>query len=111
MRVTFPTHLIFFTSSFELYSAKSSRKEALHYAVFFMLLLGSEERNNACTSFGGRARKKRLLRKIRRMWEDNIKINISEIRLGCMDSNHVAQNRGQWKAVVNTAMKLHVHKM
>jgi hypothetical protein len=41
-------------------------------------------------------------------WGDNIKMDIKE--LGCEDVEwiHLAQGRFQWRAVVNTAMKLPV---
>jgi hypothetical protein len=41
-------------------------------------------------------------------WEDNIKINLRDIRWGNMDWIHLAQHRDQWKALVNTVMNLRV---
>jgi hypothetical protein len=40
------------------------------------------------------------------MWEDNIKMDLTETGWGGMDSIGVAQDRDQWRAVVNTAMNL-----
>jgi hypothetical protein len=37
---------------------------------------------------------------------DNIKIDRREIGWGVMDWIDLAQDRGQWRALVNTAMKL-----
>jgi hypothetical protein len=39
---------------------------------------------------------------------DNIKMNLREIGWGGMDWIDVAQDMDQWKAIVNTAMNLHV---
>jgi hypothetical protein len=42
------------------------------------------------------------------MWEDNIEIDLTEIGWGGMDWIHLAQDRDQWRALVNTAMSLQV---
>jgi hypothetical protein len=44
----------------------------------------------------------------RRRWEDNIKMARREIRWGGMDWIRMAQDRDQWRALVNTVMKLRV---
>jgi hypothetical protein len=46
--------------------------------------------------------------KRRRRWVDNIKMDLTKI--GCNDKVwiDVAQDRDQWRALVNTAMKLRV---
>jgi hypothetical protein len=46
---------------------------------------------------------KRPLGKTRHSWEDNIKMDLEETYIGRV---HVAQNRGQLEAVVNTVMRL-----
>jgi hypothetical protein len=38
--------------------------------------------------------------------EDNIKMNLEEIGYEDVDWIHLAQNRDQWRAVVNTAMNI-----
>jgi hypothetical protein len=38
-------------------------------------------------------------------------MDLGEIGLGVMDWIHLAEDRDQWRAVVNTAMNLRVHKM
>jgi hypothetical protein len=43
-----------------------------------------------------------------RRWEDNIRMDLREIGLGGMDSIDLAQDRNQWKALVNTEMNLRV---
>jgi hypothetical protein len=44
----------------------------------------------------------------RRRWEDNIKIDLREIGWGSMDWIDLAQDRDQWRALVNTVMNLRV---
>jgi hypothetical protein len=56
----------------------------------------------------GRADGKRPLGRQRRRWLDNIKINLREIVLGCMNWIDLDQDRGQWRALVNTVMNLRV---
>jgi hypothetical protein len=41
-------------------------------------------------------------------WKDNIKMDLREIGWGGMDWSHLAQDRDQWSAVVNTAVNLQV---
>jgi hypothetical protein len=41
-------------------------------------------------------------------WEDNTKIDLGEIRWGDMDWIVLAQDRDQWKALVNTVTNLRV---
>jgi hypothetical protein len=42
---------------------------------------------------------------------DNIKIGLREIGWDGMDWIDLAEDRDQWRALVNTAMNLRVHKM
>jgi hypothetical protein len=42
--------------------------------------------------------------------EHNIRMGLREIRLEGMDWIHLAQDKNQWWAVVNRAMKLLLHK-
>jgi hypothetical protein len=51
---------------------------------------------------------KRQLRRPRHMWEDNIKIDLRKIGWGDMGWIDLAQNRKQWRALVNTVMNLQV---
>jgi hypothetical protein len=39
---------------------------------------------------------------------DNIKIDLREIGLNCMDWINLAQDRDQWRPLVNTVMNLRV---
>jgi hypothetical protein len=54
----------------------------------------------------GRPEGRRPLRRHRRRWEDNIKMDLREIRFGDVDWIHVAQDRDRWRALVNTVMYL-----
>jgi hypothetical protein len=47
-------------------------------------------------------------RRPRHRWEDNIKMDLKEIRTECMGWIYVAQERDKWWAVVNTVMNLWV---
>jgi hypothetical protein len=51
---------------------------------------------------------KRPLGRPRRRWEDSIKIDFREIVWDGMDWIDLAQDRDQWRAVVNTVMNLRV---
>jgi hypothetical protein len=51
---------------------------------------------------------KRPLGRPRRRWEDKIKADHREIGWGDMDWIDLAQDRDQWRALVNTAMNLQV---
>jgi hypothetical protein len=44
----------------------------------------------------------------RRRWVDNIEMGLRKIWWGGMDWIHVAQDRDQWRALVNTVMNLRV---
>jgi hypothetical protein len=52
--------------------------------------------------------RKRPLGRPRRMWEDNIRMDLREIKCGRMDCVDLAQDTDHWRALVNTAMKLRV---
>jgi hypothetical protein len=58
--------------------------------------------------FGEEARRKETTRRPQHRWKDNIKIDIREIRWGGMKWFHLAQDRDQWRALVNMAMNLQV---
>jgi hypothetical protein len=75
-----------------------------------------DEMSEACNTNGeeecvnrilvGKPEGKRQLGKPRR--EDNIKMDLREIEWGGMDRTNLAQDRGQWRAIVNTVMNLRV---
>jgi hypothetical protein len=51
---------------------------------------------------------KRPLGRNRHRWENNIKLDLKEIRCDGIDWNHLARDRDQWWAHVNTIMNLQI---
>jgi hypothetical protein len=51
---------------------------------------------------------KRPLGRSRHSWEDNIKMDLSEIVCENVDWLHMAKDRAQWRALVNTDTNLRV---
>jgi hypothetical protein len=66
-----------------------------------------EMKNSYKISVGKRG-SKRSLEIPKRRWGDNIKMDLIQVR--CEDENwiHMAQNRDQWQALLNTVMNFHV---
>jgi hypothetical protein len=58
----------------------------------------------------GRPEGRRPLGRPGRRWEDNIKMDLSEIGFGDVDWINWAQDRDRWQALVNTVMNLLVPK-
>jgi hypothetical protein len=58
--------------------------------------------------FGGKARRKETLGRPRCRQEDNIKMDLREIGWDGMDWIDLAQDRDQWRALVNTVMNFRV---
>jgi hypothetical protein len=56
----------------------------------------------------GKPEVKRTLGRPRRRWEDNIRMYLREIGWGVMDWIDLAQDRDQWRALVNRVMNLQV---
>jgi hypothetical protein len=56
----------------------------------------------------GKLEGKRPLGRPIRRWADNIKIDLREIGWDEMDRLDLAQDRNQWRALVNTVMNLRV---
>jgi hypothetical protein len=63
---------------------------------------------NAYKILVGKPEGKRPLVRPRRRWVDNIKMYLREIGWGSMDWIHLAQDKDQWRALVNTVMNLRV---
>jgi hypothetical protein len=56
----------------------------------------------------GRSEGKRPLGRPRRKWEDNIKMDLTEIEIDGANCIRLAQDRVQWRASANTVMNLRV---
>jgi hypothetical protein len=67
-----------------------------------------EEKRNAYRILVAKPKVKRVLGKQRHRWVDNIKIDLREIEWGGMDWIDLAQDRDQWRALVNTVMNFGV---
>ncbi|KAJ4450895.1 hypothetical protein ANN_02328 [Periplaneta americana] len=66
------------------------------------------ESRNAYRVLVGRPEGKRPLGRPRRRWEDNIKMDLREVRYDDRDWINLAQDRDQWRAYVRAAMNLRV---
>ena len=56
----------------------------------------------------GKPEGKRPLGRPRRLWEDNIKMDLEEIGRGCGDWMELAEDRDRWRALVSTGMNFRV---
>ena len=52
----------------------------------------------------GKPEGKRPLGRLRRRWEDNIKMDLQEVGGDCGDWMEMAQDRDRWRALVSTVM-------
>jgi hypothetical protein len=65
-------------------------------------------RTNACRILVGNPEGKRPLGRPRGRWVDNVKMDLREIEWDGMDWIYLAQDRDQWRALVNAVMNLRV---
>jgi hypothetical protein len=66
------------------------------------------EMRSAYSVLVGKPERKRPLGRPNHKWEDNIKMDLREIRWEGVDWMHLAHAMDQWQAVVNTIMNLRV---
>jgi hypothetical protein len=66
------------------------------------------EKRNAYKILVGKPEGKRPLGRPRCRWEDNIRMDLREAGWGGMDWTYVAQDRDQWRALVNMVINLRV---
>jgi hypothetical protein len=66
------------------------------------------EKRNVYRLLVGKPEGKRPLRRPRRRWMDNIKLDLLEIGLNVVYWIGLAQDRHRWRALVNSVMKLRV---
>jgi hypothetical protein len=63
---------------------------------------------NAYKVLVGKPEGKRPLGRPGRKWDDNIRMNLRNIGWEGVDCIHLAQDRDQWRAVVNTVINFRV---
>jgi hypothetical protein len=66
------------------------------------------EKRNAYRILVGEPEGKRPLQRLRRRWVDNVKMVLREIGWGGVDWSDLAQDKNQWRVLVNTVMNLRV---
>jgi hypothetical protein len=66
------------------------------------------EERNAYRILVGKQEGKRSLGRPRRRWVDNIKMDFREIGWDCVHWLDMAQDREQWRALVNAVLNLRV---
>jgi len=66
------------------------------------------ERRSAYRISVGKSKGKRSPGKLRRRLENNIKMDLQEVGLGCMDWIDLSQARDRWRALVKAVMNLRV---
>jgi hypothetical protein len=59
----------------------------------------------------GKPEGKRPLGRLRRRWDDNLKMDLQQVGGGCGDWMELAQDRDRWRALVSTVRNLRVPKM
>jgi hypothetical protein len=64
------------------------------------------EKRSAHRILVGKPEEKRLLGRPIRRWADNIKMDLKEIGWGGMNWINLAQDRGHWRASVNTIVNI-----
>jgi hypothetical protein len=69
------------------------------------------EKRNECRILVGKPEGRRPLGRPRCRWLDNIKIDLRERGWDGVDWVDLAQDRDQWRALLNTAMNLRVRKV
>jgi len=68
------------------------------------------ERRGVYRVLVGKPEGKKPLGRPRRRWEDNIKMDLQELRGACGDWMELAQGRDRWRALVSTVMNRRVPK-
>ena len=88
------------------------------HPILFSDKIEKNEMGGACSAFGGEVRciqnvgretsRKKQIRRPRRRWEDNIKMDLQEMECGGMDWIELAEDRDSWGALVTKVMNLRV---
>ena len=86
----------------------SQTNNVLTYMVFFGYVLKPRGVHRVLV---GKPEGKRPLRRHRRRWVDNIKMDLQEVGGVCGDWMELAQDRDRWRVLMNTVMNFRVPKM
>jgi hypothetical protein len=76
------------------------------YNYYYSVQIRVGERRGVYRVLVGKLEGKRRLGRPRRRWEDNIKMNLQEVRCGGTDWIDLAQDRDRLRALVTAAMNL-----
>jgi hypothetical protein len=68
------------------------------------------EGRGVCRVLVGRPKVKRPLGRPRHRWEDNIKLDLTEIKINGANWIQLVQDRVQWQAVINMVMNFQLRK-
>jgi len=66
------------------------------------------ERRGVYMVLVGKSEVKRPLERLRRRWEDNMKMDLQEVGCGSKDWIELSQDRDRWRAVVNAVLNFRV---
>jgi len=66
------------------------------------------ERRGVFRVLVGKPEGRRPLGRLRRRWDDNIKMDLLEVGCGGMDWIELAQDRDRWRTLVNAVMNIGV---
>jgi hypothetical protein len=66
------------------------------------------EKRNAYRLLAGKPEGRRPLGRPRRMWLDNMRMELVEVGWSDLDSIGLAQDRGRWRALANSVLNLGV---
>jgi hypothetical protein len=66
------------------------------------------EKRNAYSLLVGKQEGKRPLRRPRRRWVDNIRMDLGEVGLGDVDWIGLDKDRNRWRGIVNSVLNLRV---
>jgi len=75
-----------------------------------MWRIWAEERRGVIRVLVGKPEGKRPLRRPRRRWVDNIRMDLQEVGCGYVDWIELVQDRDRWRTLVSAVMNLRVQR-